>query len=88
MSVEHYPLIDALRLAGTRRLSRGWLYLREGAISPDLACVLVTGDDEELDESGLAAAAVQRGFTREGLDTDTLEDTFHWAKKHGRSSTG
>jgi hypothetical protein len=80
MSVERYRLIDALRLAGARGLQRGWLYLREGVFSADLECVLVTGDDEELDERGLAIAAVQRGFTREGLDTDTLEDTFDCAK--------
>jgi len=83
MSVEQYRLIDALRLAGARRLGRGWLYLREGLISPDLECVLVTDDDEELNERGLAIAAVQRGFTREGLDTDTLEDTFDCAKSFG-----
>jgi hypothetical protein len=80
MSVEQFRLIDALRLAGARRLSRGWLYLREGVISPDLECILVTDDDEELNERGLATVAVQRGFTREGLDTDTLEDTFDCAK--------
>jgi len=80
MSVEQYRLIDALRLAGARRLGRGWLYLREGVISCDLECVLVTDDDTELNARGLATAAAQRGFTREGLDTDTLEDTFDCAK--------
>ena len=78
--MEQYRLIDALRLAGARRLGRGWLYLREGVISCDLECVLVTDDDAELNERGLATAAAQRGFTREGLDTDTLEDTFDGAK--------
>jgi hypothetical protein len=81
MSVERYRLIDALRLAGARSLASGWLYLREdGAISPDLDCLLVAGDDEEFDERGVSMAAVQRGFTREGLDTDTLAGTFDWAK--------
>jgi len=81
MGVQQYRLIEALRLAGARGLTPGSLYLREGDMSPDLECVLVSGDDEELNERGLATAAVERGFTREGLDTDTLEDTFDCAKR-------
>jgi hypothetical protein len=80
MSVERYRSIEALRLAGARRLGQGWLYLGEGALSPDLECILVTDDDGDLNERGLAKGAVERGFTREGLDTDTLEDTFDCAK--------
>src|SRR3982750_2300449 len=81
MSVEQYRLIDALRRAGNRGLSRGRLYLRVGsAVSANADCLVVTGDDGEFNGPGLATAAVQQGFTRAGLATDTLEETFDWAK--------
>jgi hypothetical protein len=81
MSIQRYRLIDALRLAGTRGLDRGWLYLSDGAVSANLECILVTEADQELNARGLAVSAVRLGFTREGLDTDTLEGTFDCAKQ-------
>jgi hypothetical protein len=78
----HMTLATALRKTLRRELPHGWLYLHDGAVlTPETLCVVVDDKDEvERDDHFRPLPAVQAGFSREGLDTDTLEGTAECAR--------
>jgi hypothetical protein len=67
---------SALRAAAAGALEQGWLYL-ESSQSPslDAPCLMVDADPDDDTE----AIAREKGFSQEGLDTATIEDTAKWA---------
>ena len=68
----------ALRAAAAGKLERGWLFLASSETPTlDTPCLLVdAGADDDLE-----AIAAENGFTEEGLDTDTIEDTAKCARE-------
>ncbi len=67
-------LREALHQAALNRLEDGWLYLPEGTIlTPDKPCVLVDDDEARV-------TLARDGFTRERLETRTLEQTTDCAR--------
>lgn len=71
------PLAAMIRAAGRGELPRGWLCLPDGEATSQTSCVLVVDtQDDDLEE-----VAVQLGYPRLSLDTDTIEDICHGAQR-------
>src|SRR3712207_3762186 len=76
----HLTLRDILRRAHSGNLPEGWIYLpTSDAPGLDTECLLLDDQDGECDDRGIPLAAVERGFTHEGLDGETTVSTAQWA---------
>lgn len=62
-------ILGMIRAAAQERLPQGWIYLPEGAISPDTKCILIS----DVAISELQDIARSLGFPVYGLDTRFLQ---------------
>lgn len=61
----------------------GWIFLPNTSnITLDVLCMVVPDDDDaEVDERGIPLEASRRGFVKEGLNRDMIEDVIAWARR-------
>lgn len=74
------PLREVLRDALEGTLPDGWLYLPDGPLAPTTACLLFADEGADTDDRGVPLQAVEQGFSREGLDSETVADTARCAQ--------
>lgn len=82
-NLRELTLRAAIRESIARTLGEGWLYLpRSVDLTPDTPSLFVPDElAGPLDDTGVPAIAVQRGFPVEGLDPDSIRDTAEWARR-------